>query len=117
MLNANSNENSSLSVANRFHFFFRDHGIKFPQLDPMLDQAPQFYSAFSRQVGTGLMSVFLFFLNQSMVAGEFESFEKNIKPLLQERCVKCHGPEKQKGGLRLDSRAELLRGGDDGLVI
>ncbi|MEO8426964.1 MAG: PSD1 and planctomycete cytochrome C domain-containing protein [Verrucomicrobiota bacterium] len=52
-----------------------------------------------------------------MLAVEFESFEKNIQPLLQERCVKCHGPEKQKGGLRLDSRAELLRGGDDGLVI
>ncbi|HEX7902213.1 MAG TPA: PSD1 and planctomycete cytochrome C domain-containing protein [Planctomycetota bacterium] len=35
-------------------------------------------------------------------------------PVLEARCVSCHGPEKQKGGLRLDSRAALLKGGDSG---
>src|ERR1044072_6200533 len=47
--------------------------------------------------------------------GEF--FEKRIRPVLHEQCVKCHGPEKQKVGLRLDSREALLRGGDSGAAI
>ena len=31
------------------------------------------------------------------------SFEEQVRPLLQKHCVKCHGPEKQKGDLRLDT--------------
>jgi len=44
-------------------------------------------------------------------------FEKSIRPLLVERCVSCHGPTAQKGGLRLDSRDAALLGGSDGPVI
>ena len=36
----------------------------------------------------------------------------DIHPLLAEHCVSCHGPEKQKGGLRLDSREMALAGGE-----
>jgi hypothetical protein len=43
-----------------------------------------------------------------------EFFEKSVRPLLAENCFACHGPTKQKGGLRVDSRAALLRGGDSG---
>src|ERR1044071_1042581 len=46
-----------------------------------------------------------------------EFFEKRIRPVLHEQCVKCHGPEKQKAGLRLDSREALFRGGDSGAAI
>src|SRR5688500_18289187 len=46
--------------------------------------------------------------------GDVEFFEKNIRPILVERCYECHGPEKQKGGLRLDSRAAVLKGGESG---
>jgi len=35
-----------------------------------------------------------------------------VRPLLADRCYKCHGPEKQKGGLRLDSKESALKGGD-----
>lgn len=35
----------------------------------------------------------------------------DVHPVLAEHCVSCHGPEKQKGGLRLDSRALALEGG------
>jgi mono/diheme cytochrome c family protein len=35
----------------------------------------------------------------------------DIHPVLAEHCVSCHGPEKQKGGLRLDSREMALMGG------
>ena len=35
----------------------------------------------------------------------------DIHPVLAEHCVSCHGPDKQKGGLRLDSREMALMGG------
>jgi hypothetical protein len=53
----------------------------------------------------------------SSVWGSEEHFEKHIRPLLLEHCIKCHGPEKQKGGLRLDSAAGWKVGGDSGPAI
>ncbi|MBC7820271.1 MAG: PSD1 domain-containing protein [Planctomycetaceae bacterium] len=44
-------------------------------------------------------------------------FAKDVRPLLEKHCWKCHGAEKQESGLRLDSRAALLKGGDIGQVI
>ncbi|MBM3968893.1 MAG: DUF1549 domain-containing protein [Planctomycetes bacterium] len=44
-------------------------------------------------------------------------FESKIRPLLVERCHKCHTGDKPKGGLRLDSREGLLKGGETGLAI
>jgi hypothetical protein len=44
-------------------------------------------------------------------------FVEKVKPLLDSRCVSCHGTEKQKGGLRLDSRPAALKGGDTGPAI
>ncbi len=41
-------------------------------------------------------------------------FEREIEPLLAEHCLDCHGPDKQKASLRVDRRADLLRGGDGG---
>ncbi len=43
-----------------------------------------------------------------------EFFEAKVRPLLVERCIGCHGEKKQKGGLRLDSRAAWMKGGDSG---
>ena len=40
-------------------------------------------------------------------------FEAKIRPILHEHCVGCHGPDKQKGKLRLDTREGLLKGGMD----
>src|SRR5436190_1948899 len=39
-------------------------------------------------------------------------FENEVRPILTERCVKCHGAEKQKGGLRLDISSGIHDGGD-----
>ncbi|HYP15025.1 MAG TPA: ankyrin repeat domain-containing protein [Bryobacteraceae bacterium] len=44
-------------------------------------------------------------------------FEKHIQPLLQEKCVSCHGRQVQQSGLRLDSRQPAMRGGVYGPVI
>jgi hypothetical protein len=41
-------------------------------------------------------------------------FEQEVRPLLADNCYSCHGPKKQKGGLRLDSRETVLRGGESG---
>lgn len=46
-----------------------------------------------------------------------EFFEKRVRPVLVERCYECHGEKKQKGGLRLDSAAAVLKGGDSGLAL
>jgi WD40 repeat protein len=40
------------------------------------------------------------------------SFSKDIAPILAKKCLTCHGPEKSKGGLRLDTFEQLLKGGD-----
>src|SRR5436190_8577918 len=45
---------------------------------------------------------------------EIEFFEKEIRPLLSEKCYSCHGVEKHKGGLRMNARAMILKGGETG---
>ena len=44
-------------------------------------------------------------------------FENEVRPLLVQSCIKCHGNEKQEGGLRLDSLDALLTGGDSGPAV
>ncbi|MGE3805807.1 MAG: DUF1553 domain-containing protein [Gemmataceae bacterium] len=46
-------------------------------------------------------------------------FEKKIRPVLVEHCYKCHAVEtkKQRGGLAVDSRDALLKGGESGPVL
>ncbi len=44
-------------------------------------------------------------------------FESKVRPLLAQNCFKCHGPAKQKAGLRLDSRQSILAGGESGPAI
>ena len=51
-------------------------------------------------------------------AKTFISFAADVAPILQRRCVACHGPEKSKGRYRLDTFAGLLKlGGDQATVI
>jgi hypothetical protein len=44
-------------------------------------------------------------------------FERVVRPVLEGTCVRCHGPEKTAGGLRLDTRPALLEGGDGGPAV
>ena len=41
-------------------------------------------------------------------------FGKDIQPILEANCSKCHGPEKQKAKMRLDTPAFIRKGGDSG---
>lgn len=44
-------------------------------------------------------------------------FEKDVQPILAQKCHSCHGEEAQQSGLRLDRRQAAMRGGDYGPVI
>ncbi|MDY3555391.1 DUF1553 domain-containing protein [Gemmata sp. JC717] len=44
-------------------------------------------------------------------------FARDVQPVLAKHCVSCHGPDKQKGGLRLDRGPDALKGGDSGAAI
>src|SRR5688572_6068354 len=52
-------------------------------------------------------------------AAGHEFFEKRVRPILVARCYECHSgtAAKLKGGLRLDSLAAMLKGGDTGPAI
>ena len=45
------------------------------------------------------------------------TYDADIKPMFEKTCFKCHGPEKQKAKLRVDSLAALKKGGEDGDVL
>ncbi|WP_293309250.1 c-type cytochrome domain-containing protein [Pedobacter sp. UBA5917] len=44
-------------------------------------------------------------------------YQNAIQPLLKSRCYSCHGSEKQKGKLRLDQEAYILKGGENGHTL
>ena len=45
------------------------------------------------------------------------TYAKDIRPLFEASCFRCHGEEKQKAELRLDTLAAVLKGGEDGKVV
>jgi hypothetical protein len=53
----------------------------------------------------------------SITVQQAEFFETRVRPVHAEKCYSCHSAEKQRGGLRLDSRPNLLKGTEDGPVI
>lgn len=45
------------------------------------------------------------------------TYEKDIQPLFEASCMRCHGAERPKAGLRLDSLESVLKGSKEGKVI
>jgi hypothetical protein len=41
------------------------------------------------------------------------TYEKDIQPMFKETCLRCHGAERPRGGLRLDSVEGVMKGGKD----
>lgn len=62
-------------------------------------------------VSTGLMCV------TGLVADDRPDYLKQVKSVLRERCFSCHGALKQESGLRLDTAALMIQGGDSGAAI
>src|SRR5207248_10428605 len=44
-------------------------------------------------------------------------FARDVQPILAKHCVSCHGPDKQRGSLRLDSATSVRAGGSSGEVV
>ena len=51
------------------------------------------------------------------LAAEGTVFVSVVQPILEENCVACHGPDKSKGDLRLDSLEAILKGGEKGPAL
>src|SRR6266498_713502 len=58
-------------------------------------------------------------LGQTPSTADTEFFEKKIRPVLADRCYKCHSAsaKKLKGGLFLDSQEGMLKGGETGPAV
>ncbi|OAI58059.1 hypothetical protein AYO49_01385 [Verrucomicrobiaceae bacterium SCGC AG-212-N21] len=63
------------------------------------------------------LSLLLFSAGPVARAASAPDYEREVKAILREHCVSCHGPVKQKGGLRLDGAALLLKGGKHGASV
>ena len=44
-------------------------------------------------------------------------FASRVAPIFQDKCVQCHGAQKKKGKLRLDTFENVMRGGKDGVIV
>jgi len=58
------------------------------------------------------------FSKQELTSEQISFFENKVRPILAEKCLECHSAEKGKikGGLVLDSRVDILKGGESGPV-
>ena len=54
---------------------------------------------------------------QTFPAEQLEFFEKSVRPVFAEHCIECHGKVRTEGGLRLDTRDGVVKGGQDGPVV
>jgi hypothetical protein len=45
------------------------------------------------------------------------TYAKDIKPLFEASCFRCHGEKQKKGGIRLDSLEAVLKGGKEGKIV
>jgi len=59
----------------------------------------------------------VYFLAFAVGAQTKVDFVKDIQPVFPKSCLQCHGAEKQKGDLRLDTKEVAMKGGKDGVVI
>lgn len=65
-----------------------------------------------------LISICFSFLAAEFIDGDdFEFFEKQVRPLLIEKCFQCHSGEKAGGGLSLESKTGWTKGGENGRAI
>jgi uncharacterized membrane protein len=78
------------------------HGSKY-----LVENAPQFVRELLADVPAPSSA-----LNPAALDARQRCYVEKVQPLLEARCYKCHGPEKQKGGYRLDQPELALKGGD-----
>ena len=70
-----------------------------------------------RWIGLPLAVFALALAHPARGADPTDHFEAKVRPILVQQCIKCHGPDKQKGGLRLDSKPGWQTGGENGPAL
>ncbi|MCC6508229.1 MAG: PSD1 domain-containing protein [Pirellulaceae bacterium] len=82
----------------------------------MLNNDAKFaYLAFVFTLGFAASSTLV--ADDGRMAERAAQFEREIRPVFVGQCLKCHGATKQEGGLRLDTRDGLMKGGDSGPAL
>jgi mono/diheme cytochrome c family protein len=71
---------------------------------------------------TGRVTVFIWLaallcISEAIAADEPVDYLTQVKPILQQRCYACHGALKQEAGLRLDTAALAIKGGESGAAV
>lgn len=68
-------------------------------------------------VAIGLISMRLGQVGAQEDASKPEFYTAKVKPIFDANCARCHGGANHRGGLNMDTREALLKGGHDGAVI
>jgi hypothetical protein len=66
--------------------------------------------------GTMRLALLSLFIATPAFAAE-PDFARDVRPILQKNCIRCHGEKKQEGGLRLDLKRRAALGGDTGPAL
>ena len=83
------------------------HGSKY-----LVENAPEFVREFLDEDPAPATSS----TNSATLDEHQRFYVEKVRPVLEAKCYRCHGPEKQKGGYRLDQPELALKGGESGHV-
>ncbi len=64
-----------------------------------------------------LLAVLTFLLLPCAAPADAVDYTRDVKPILTKHCITCHGGEKQRSGLRLDTAKAALDGGNSGPAV
>ena len=89
----------------------------FPHTCPIMSYTKLFISAV---LGLGISSAVAAIDIAKLPAASAQkdlTYAKDIKPLFEASCFRCHGEKQKKGGIRLDSLEAVLKGGKEGKIV
>lgn len=68
-------------------------------------------------LSTAIVAAVAWLLSLPLAADDAVSFKDDVWPILEEKCVSCHGPGDAFNNLRLDSAEDILKGGKNGKAL
>jgi hypothetical protein len=98
------------------------HGLEMVYGEPRMAKSRHNRRAFSIPVAVWIATLAFGLAPTTCIAVQDQveddvDFRAQIWPILQAHCIECHGPQKQKGELRLDSKEFVAIGGHTGNTI
>lgn len=64
-----------------------------------------------------IVLLFAWTISNLMQAADEVDYVRDVKPILKMHCSRCHGPLKSAAGLRIDTKARALQGGENGPAL